>query len=423
MTNPPATPIEQSLDQRLDAPRTFLTDAAESAGCSLSDGLEQRLATPQHSQRVALELERDDGSHTIVDGFRVRHDDARGPFLGPHRRQVGLTADDCAGLATAQTVTAAIADVPFGGAAGGLAVDPSTLSRDERDRLARQFAEQVDGIGPDEDVLASGLGTDGRTMAQFADAVADRVDGPHRATVTGKPPAVGGLEGITHAAGHSTALVAQDVLEEDHDRPLADATVAIVGCGPAATTAARLLEVQGGTVVAMCSCHGGLTSADGLDVDAAAGALDRPGELTTADGTIAGTENVFERDADVLVLASPDVALTARRAKTVGASLVVEGTHGAVTPDGQRQLDSRPLTVVPDVLATAGSVVAAHLEWVQSTGRDRWGEARMRNELGYALLEAVDDVRERRDRDGLTWREAAYALALDRIDDAHEVIR
>ncbi|MCU4974461.1 Glu/Leu/Phe/Val dehydrogenase [Halobacteria archaeon AArc-m2/3/4] len=421
MTTPPATPIEQSLDQHLDAPRTFLAAAA----CSLSDDhdLERRLATPRHSQRVAIELEREDGSDGIVDGFRVRHDDARGPFLGPLRCQPGLDTKDCAGLATAQTVTAAIADVPFGGAAGGLAVDPSTLSRDERDRLVRQFAERIDGLGPDDDVFTPGAGTDGRTMAQFVDRVADRVDGPHRATVTGKPPAIGGLEGISHAAGHSTALVTQDVFEEDHGRSLANATVTVAGCGPGATTAARLLERQGATVVAWCSSHGGLASADGLDVAAAVDSVRQPGELTTADGTMTGTENVLERDVDVLVLASPDVPLTARRAKTVGASLIVEGTHAVVTPDGQRQLDDRPVTVVPDVLATAGSVVAAHLEWVQSTGRDRWGEARLRNELGYALLEAVDDVRERRDRDELSWREAAYGLALARLDDAHEVIR
>ncbi|WP_254763288.1 Glu/Leu/Phe/Val family dehydrogenase [Natrinema marinum] len=409
----------------LDAPWTYATAAARRL--TLPDEIEQRLLYPRQRQRATVPFERDDGSRGICEGYRVRHDGVRGPYLGPHRYDLGLTGDDCAGLAAATTVSAAIADVPFGGAAGGIAIDPTDLSRAERVNLTRSYATRVTGIGSQTDVLTPGVGTDERTMAQVADAIAGRPDGPQRGAVTGKPPALGGTRAITRASGHSVAHVTQDLLETDHDRPLSDATIAVYGTGHLGATAARLLEFQGGTVVAMCSDGAGLTapeSENGLDTDLVPSYLERPDALSAYDdGTVTGTENVLGRDADVLVLAEPATVVTAENAETIAADLVVEGATGSVTPGGQSILSERDIPVVPDVLATVGRPIAAHLEWVDSNGRDQLSDARVTNEFGYALTDAVDDVRDRRESCRLSWREAAYSVGLSRVAAAYEVVR
>ena len=421
----PASDESSRTAPDLDAPWTYATTAARRLGAS--ETIEQRLLYPQHRQRIAVPFERDDGSRGICEGYRVRHDGVRGPYLGPHRYDPELTGDGCAGLAAATTVSAAIAGVPFGGAAGGVAVDPTTLSRDERVRLTRSYAARVTGVGPESDVLVPDVGTDERTMAQFAAAVGDRTDGPCAATVAGKPPALGGFRDVTRADGHSVAHVTQDVLETDRDLPLSDATIAVYGTGPRGATAARLLEFWGGTVVAMCSDRAGLTAPDdgtGLDTDLVPSYLDRPGILEEYDdGTMTGTQNVLERDADVLLLARPATAITAENADAVRADLVVEGATGSITPGGQRALEERGVAVVPDVVATVGTVIAARLEWVKSVGRDRLSDARVKNEFGYGLTDAVDDVRDRRERCELSWRDAAYSVGCSRVAAAHEVVR
>ncbi|MDF9745395.1 Glu/Leu/Phe/Val family dehydrogenase [Natrinema salsiterrestre] len=412
-------------DPDLDAPWTYATTAADRL--SLPDEIEQRILYPDHRQRITVQFERDDGSLGVCDGYRVRHDDVRGPYLGPHRYAADLTGNDCAGLAAAATVSAALAGIQFGGAAGGVAVDPTTLSRDERVRLTRSYAGSVTGVGPDSDVLVPDVGTDERTMARFVDAAADRVDGPRNAAVAGKPPAIGGFREMPRAGGDSIAHVTRDVLETDHDCPLSDATIAVYGAGTLGATAARLLEFRGGTVVAMCSDQAGLTASgdeNGLDTDLVPSYLERPGALAEYDdGTMIGTQDVLQQDVDVLLLAAPATAVTAQNADAIRANIVVEGATGAVTPGGQRVLEDRGITVVPDVLATAGTMVAAHLEWVQSVGRDRLSDARVSNEFGYALTEAIDDVRDRRERCNLSWREAAYSVGISRVAAAHEVVR
>lgn len=408
----------------LDAPLAYATNAVRRLG--VPEDLEQRLLHPRHRQRIAVPFERDDGSLDVCEGYRVRHDGVRGPFLGPHRYDPALTGDDCAGLAAAATVSAAIADVPFGGAAGGIACDPTALSRDERARLTRSYAARIDGVGRDGDILVPDVGTDQRTMARFAAAVADDVDAPARAAVAGKPPALGGFEDLTRTGGHSVAHVAQDVLETDRDCPLSDATIAVYGTSSVGVTAARLLEFQGGTVVAMCSDRAGVTADDeaGLDANIVPSYLQRPGTLAEFDdGTVTGTENVLEREADVLLLAAPATTVTAENAGTIRADLVVEGAVGSITPEAGEILAERDVTVVPAVLSTAGRFVAAHLEWIQSVGRDRLSDARVANEFSYALTDAIADVRERRECCELTWREAAYSVGCSRVAAAHEVIR
>ncbi|ELY99544.1 Glu/Leu/Phe/Val family dehydrogenase [Natrialba asiatica] len=441
------TPHDTSTDTTsrtapaLDAPWSHLRTAAHRL--SVPDDIEQRLLYARQRQQIAIPFERDDGTIDVRAGYRVRHDDVRGPYIGPHRYVPGLTIGDCAGLAVATAVTAALADVPFGGAAGGIDCDPETLSWDERARLTRAYARRITDIGPNSDVLVPDLGTDERTMARAADAVAEHVDGPHTATAAGKPAVLGGSREFTCAGGHSVAHVVRDILETDLNRSLSDGTVAVYGTSTVGATAARLLDRWGSTIVALCSDHVGLAvdgdsdeetddedgdsddaTDDGIDTTVAPSYLDGPGAIDEfSGGTMTGTENVLEADVDVLVLAGSGTAVTARNAETIRADLVVEGAYGAVTAGGQRVLEEQDVAVVPAVLSLAGKLSAASLEWRRHVGRSEMSDTRMANELSYAVIDAVSDVRAHRVRRDVGWRDGAYELGLSRLVSAHEVVR
>lgn len=424
------TPNTQSAPDETDrtvpdfvAPWTYLTDAIRRLG--VPDEIGHHLRHPRQRQRLSVPFERDDGTVDVRQGYRVRHDRVRGPCLGPHSYRPAVDGDDVAGLAAAASISAAIADVPFGGAAGGVAIDPTELSREERARLTRSYATRVTGLGPRDDVIVPGAGADGRTVARVADELSDRPEAPSLGAVAGKPPALGGSRSVAPTGGHSAARVARDVLETDLERSLDEATIAVSGTGPVGATVARLLDFWDGTVDAMCSDRTGLVADDetGLDPDLAPSTLRGASEAASSDdGTLTGTDNVLEADVDVLVLAEPATTVTADNATWIDADLVVEASVGGLTPGGQRALDERDVPVVPATLATVGTMAAAHLEWVQSRGRDRMSDARVSTEFEYAIADAVDDVRERRDRCGLSWRDAAYSVACTRLAAAHEVI-
>ncbi|WP_247730217.1 Glu/Leu/Phe/Val family dehydrogenase [Halovivax limisalsi] len=421
-TRDPSTDGPDSTAPDLCAPRTYVSNATRRL--DVPDEIGHHLHHVDRRQRVSVPFGRDDGTVAVREGYRVRHDRVRGPCLGPHRYQAGLDGDEFAGLAVAASISAAIADVPFGGAAGGVAIDPSELSREERARLTRSYATRVCGVGTSDDVLLPGAGADERTVARIADAVSGSAGAPERGAVVGKPPALGGVRSVEPAGGYGAAHATRDVLETDLGRPLTEATIAVSGATVVGDTTARLLDFWDGTVVAMSGERVGLATDDGgLDPSVAASHLQRPKTAPSYEGgEVTGTENVLERDADALVVASPAATVTEANAEAIRADLVVEASVGAVTPGGAQVLGERDVPVVPAALASTGRMIAASLEWHRSVGRDRSSDARVATEFEYAVTSAIDDVRERRERCGLRWREAAYGVGCSRIAAAHEVV-
>ncbi|MFC4990397.1 Glu/Leu/Phe/Val family dehydrogenase [Saliphagus infecundisoli] len=411
------TPTHEPIDEtRIGNPTDPRNDFAARALRTLPvpESLRARLLGPTHVQRFTVPVERDDGDVDLFPGYRVRHDDARGPFLGPHCYRPELDAGTCAGLAAAGTWTAAVAGVPFGGAAGGVAVDPTALSRGERNRLGAAYAERVaDSVGPDTDVLAPGVGADARAMAGLADALREHAGTPRR-TVVGKPAVVGGLR--EPIAGRGLTLAAQEALD-GMGRSLPGADVAVYGCdGP--TIPARF-DAYGTTVVAVRDRHGAAVAPSGLEPDPPSAGLRGP-TPAAYDGTDASPEGVLGSEADLLVVAGGET-LSARAAERVAADVVIEGTYRGLTPAAEQTLEERGIEVVPDVLATVGGLIAARLEWGRN-GRDP-DPARVDREVGHAVVGAFDEVRRRREADGCGRREAAYALAVSRTVAAHEVAR
>ncbi|WP_435175240.1 Glu/Leu/Phe/Val dehydrogenase dimerization domain-containing protein [Halorussus sp. AFM4] len=386
----------------------------------LDPAVRERLRRPDRTHRVAVHYERDDGTLATATGFRVQHDGVRGPYKGGLRYRPSVSRAECADLAAAMTWKCALVDLPFGGAKGGLAVDPRGLSRDERERLTRSYADALrEFVGPRRDVPAPDLGTGPREMAWFAGAYGD---GPtaERGVVTGKPPAAGGLAERRGAPGRSVALVTRETLRH-YDEALEGATVAVQGYGSVGANAARLLDDWGADVVAVSDAYGGVYDPDGLDTRAVPAAFERPGAVTDHDATPISNRELLAIDADVLVPAAVESVLTEANADDVAASLVVEGANGPTAPEADAILAERDVPVVPDLLANSGGVTASYFEWLGDVTTRQWSAEQIGERLDSRVVSAWHEVRDHLG-DDRRWRDAAYDVAVSRIAAAHEAL-
>ena len=381
----------------------------------------ERLERPSSVHQVTVPFERDDGSVELATGYRVHHDGVRGPFKGGLRYHPALTEAECIGLAMGVTWKCALVDLPFGGAKGGVDVDPKSLSEAEAERLTRRLAQELRTVvGPNRDIPAPDMGTGSREMAWFMDAYSMQVGETTPGVVTGKPPAIGGIRVREEAPGRSTAIVTREALEF-YDRPLEGATVAVQGFGSVGASAASMLEQWGADVVAVSDVTGGVYDPDGLDLEAIPTHGDRSGAVTDGEGEEITNADLLTLDVDVLVPAAVGSVLTEDNAQEIRADLIVEGANGPTTPAADAILADREVPVIPDVLANAGGAVVSYFEWLQDVNRRSWTVERVRGELENEMLAAWKTIaREVAGHDDRTWREAAYVVALSRIVAAHD---
>lgn len=408
----------------LECSRTFLEAALERLGAST----EQRtlLSGPYREIAVEIPLRRDDGDLAVLRGYRVQHDHSRGPFKGGLRYHADVDMDHFRGLASVMTWKTALADVPFGGAKGGINCDPRDLSEQELETVTKRFIGKMEPVlGPDRDIPAPDVGTGPREMAWILDQWS-KTNGYEPGVVTGKPIQLGGSPGRTEATGRGVAMVTAWACEE-HDIDLDGASVAIQGFGNVGSYAARFLDERGAEVVAVSDADGGRRREGGLDVDSlleqkreaedggrgyvALGDLDAEGEeISNAD--------LLTMDVDVLIPAAIEGVLTTDNAGDVAASLVVEAANLPTTCDAAAVLEDRGVPVVPDILANSGGVTVSYLEWVQNRERYRWEEDRVNDELESFLSRAWKSVRDKASEDELSYREAAFEIAAERVMDA-----
>ncbi|SIR64065.1 glutamate dehydrogenase GdhB [Natronorubrum thiooxidans] len=417
-TTPPQHETEtDDLDSALVTARRQLERAA--AHIDVDPGVIERLKHPTKVQQVSVPLERDDGSVEVFTGYRAQHDDVRGPYKGGLRYHPEVTAAECTGLSMWMTWKCAVMDLPFGGGKGGIAVDPKSLSSDETERLTRRFAEELrDVVGPTKDVPAPDMGTDAQTMAWFMDAYSMQQGETVPGVVTGKPPVIGGSYGREEAPGRSTAIITREVIEYD-GRDLSETTVAVQGFGSVGANAARLLEDWGATIVAVSDVNGAIYDPDGLSTHDVPTHEEEPEAVLEQDApeTISN-EDVLELDVDVLIPAAVGNVITADNADAIAADIVVEGANGPTTFAADAILAERDVQVIPDILANAGGVTVSYFEWLQDINRRQWSLERVNDELEEHMLEAWNDVRAEVEAKDLTWRDAAYVVALSRIAEA-----
>ncbi|MBX0296242.1 glutamate dehydrogenase GdhB [Haloarcula nitratireducens] len=411
---------EESTDSEstLETARRQLHRAADHL--DIDQNIVERLKYPKKVHEVTVPIERDDGSVDVFTGYRAQHDSVRGPFKGGLRYHPEVTRDECVGLGMWMTWKCAVMDLPFGGAKGGVAVNPKELSGGEKERLTRRFAQELrDNIGPNQDIPAPDMGTDPQTMAWLMDAYSMQEGETTPGVVTGKPPVVGGSEGREEAPGRSVAIITQLVCEY-HDRRLEDTTVAIQGYGSVGANAARLLDKWGATVVAVSDVNGAMYEPDGIETAAVPSHDEEPEAVTAYADTVISNDELLTLDVDVLVPAALGNVITEENADAIAADFVVEGANGPTTSTADSVLAERDVAVIPDILANAGGVTVSYFEWLQDINRRAWSLERVNDELEVEMRAAWDAVRSQFERRDVTWRDAAYIVALSRLADAHE---
>ncbi|WP_435065470.1 glutamate dehydrogenase GdhB [Halobaculum sp. EA56] len=423
--NRPATNDDADPESALATARRQLEHAA--VHLDVDPGVIERLKHPTTVHRVAVPLERDDGSVEVFTGYRAQHDDVRGPYKGGLRFHPEVSEEECVGLSMWMTWKCAVMDLPFGGGKGGIVADPKRLSDGERERLTRRFAEELRPfVGPKKDIPAPDMGTDAQTMAWFMDAYSMQEGETIPGVVTGKPPVVGGTEGREEAPGRSVAIVAREAADY-YGYDLDGLTVAVQGYGSVGANAARLLDDWGADVVSVSDTGGAVYDPDGLDTHAVPSFAEEPNAVTEFGSDAPGVDllddgsDILELDVDVLVPAAVGNVLTADNATDVRADVVVEGANGPTTFAADEILAERGIHVIPDILANAGGVTASYFEWLQDINRRTWTLEQVRTELESEMLSAWDDVRREVEARDVTWRDAAYVVALGRIAEAKSV--
>ncbi len=403
------------------AHRAALSQLAEAVDfLGLDTGMQEMLAMPRRSLTVAVPLRREDGTSTVLTGYRVQHNLARGPAKGGIRFHPSADLDEVTALAMWMTWKCALVGIPYGGAKGGVTVDPSLLTRLELERVTRRYASEIYPlIGPDKDIPAPDIGTDEQVMSWIMDTYSVQTGYTVPDVVTGKPLSLGGSAGRAGATSRGVALTTLAALARSGKAP-EGRTVAVQGFGKVGALAAQYLADAGCRVVAVSDVHGGCYRAGGLDVPTLVAAA-RQGQPV---GDVPGSDrlsgrDLLELDVDVLVPAAVEAVLTDRNAHLVRASLVVEGANGPTTPEADEILRDAGCQVVPDILANSGGVVVSYLEWVQNRQCLPWTEAEVDVRLTAIMKTAFEEVTTLADARQLTLRQSAHALGVQRVADAH----
>lgn len=392
----------------------------------LDDGTRARLATPERTMVVSIPVMMDDGELAIFEGSRIQHSTVRGPSKGGLRYHPSVSPDETAALAMLMTWKCAVTNLPFGGAKGGIQVNPARLSRNELERLTRGYTTAIRPIlGPFRDIPAPDVNTDGQVMAWMVDTLAHLGEPQPLASVTGKPVSLGGSEGRGPATGNGVAIVALELLKRLGRSPRGT-TVAIQGFGKVGAPAAKALMDAGCTVVAISDVSGDYYAPDGIAVDAALAYRDRAADHTLDGFSQTGcgwlpSGSLLELPVDVLVPAAMESQITRENAGRVRAGLIVEGANGPITAEADALLTASGTIIVPDILANAGGVIASHAEWVQNLQGLAWKTDEVERYVRTVLVDAFADVWNMASARDTSLREAAYILGVQRTVEAAEL--
>jgi glutamate dehydrogenase (NAD(P)+) len=410
-----------TVGSAFEAVRGFYEQAAERLGLELS--LREALATPAREITVSLRVPTDFGGFRVFHGWRVQYNDARGPYKGGIRFHDEVSLDEIRTFAALMTWKTALMNIPFGGAKGGVRVDPKALSEAELERLSRAYMRAIaDSIGPQVDVPAPDVNTTPQIMGWMADEYS-RKYGPNPAVITGKPVVLGGSLGRDAATGRGSAICLERLVKARGWRR-EDTPVAVQGYGNAGSWLAIILQDLGYPIVAVSDSRGTVLSDGGL---AAAEVLEhkqQTGSVVDFPGgeTIPG-DDILGLDCAVLALAALEEAIDGEgNADRVKAQVIVETANYPVTPEADQTLAERGIAVVPDILASGGGVAVSYLEWVQDLQRESWPEDRVNQRLTELMGAATDQVVSRAGDEGISLREAAYLIGVGRVAEA-EVAR
>jgi glutamate dehydrogenase (NAD(P)+) len=404
------TSSELSASQAVNA---YFDDAAELIG--LDDELYDILKSSYREVTVQVPVRLDDGSLLVARGYRVQHNGARGPYKGGVRYHPTTDLDEVRALASLMTWKTALLDLPFGGAKGGIEVDPTPLSPRELEQLTRRFTLSISHVlGVYRDIPAPDVNTDAQTMAWMMDAYSSRA-GYSPASVTGKPVELGGAAGREAATGRGVVYVL-DAACRRWGISLPDLTIAIQGFGNVGSWCATELVARGARVVAVSDVGGGVHRASGLDVPTLVNLVRSGRSVTEAPGVDRITnEELLAVECDVLVPAALGKVIRGDNADTVRARIVAEGANYPVTPLGDKVLTDKGVRVLPDILTNGGGVTGSYFEWSMNIQQFRWPEDRFNEELSRRLCEAFEATADLADERNTSLRKASFAVAIERV--------
>jgi glutamate dehydrogenase (NAD(P)+) len=381
------------------------------------------LMSPFREVQVEVPVRMDDGRIEVFTGYRIQHNGARGPCKGGIRYHPEADHDEVLGLATIMTWKTALMDIPFGGAKGGVTVDPKKLSKLELERLTRRFTQRIAIVlGPYRDIPAPDVNTNAQVMAWILDEYSSR-QGYTPAVVTGKPVSLGGSLGREEATGRGVMYVMQEYAR-DFGIPLKGSRVVIQGFGNVGGHLARLLDVEAGAkVVAVSDVEGGIYNDQGLDVPGLlAHAAQRRSVTAWTGGKRITNEELWTIPCDWLVPAALGGVITREtNARALDCKVVVEAANEPTTPTADRILEERGIAVIPDFLANAGGVTVSYYEWAQNLQQYRWTHEQVNKELKATITKAYVAVRDLAKERATTFRTAAYAISLQRVAEAERL--
>lgn len=400
----------------------FLNAAAVKLGYSDNDYVV--LTEPERSLIVSVPVRMDNGTMQIFQGFRVQHSSTRGPCKGGIRYHQDVDIEEVKALAAWMTLKCAVVNIPYGGAKGGIRVDPSLLSEEELSRLTRRYTAAILPIlGPERDIPAPDINTNSKIMGWIMDTYSMFQGYAVPSVVTGKDIEIGGSLGRKEATGRGVVIITNEIVAKEGKNP-ENISIAVQGFGNVGKTAAKLFYQQGYKVVAVSDDMGGVFNEKGLNID-------KLEEYTNMNIKIKGyreakshqitNEELLKLDVDILVPAAIENQIRKDNASKIGARMIVEGANGPTTAEADEILKYKGIIVVPDILANAGGVVVSYFEWVQNLQAIFWDEKEINDMLKKIMLRSFHEVENIADREEVTLRIAAYMLAMKRVIDAKKI--
>jgi glutamate dehydrogenase (NAD(P)+) len=390
----------------------------------LPQDIREVLRVPQRELTVNFPVKLDNGSTKVYTGYRVQHNLGRGPVKGGIRFHPNVDIDEVRALAMWMTWKCALVNIPYGGAKGGVIVDPAKLSLGELERLTRRFATEISIlIGPDKDIPAPDVNTTPQVMAWIMDTISMHQGHTVNAVITGKPVQVGGSLGRNDATGRGVSLMVREWARTSGQH-LNQLNVVVQGFGNVGGVAAELIEQMGCRVIAVSDATGGYVRRGGLDIQAMRQYVARHPRRLLEGYQAPGVEHLtnaelLEVPCDVLVPAALENQLTELNAPRIRAKVIVEGANGPTTPDADAIFADRGITVIPDILANAGGVTVSYFEWVQGLQSFFWDELDVNAKLERIMVSSFEQVRSVAEQRHVSMRLAAYLLAVRRVADAN----
>jgi len=382
----------------------------------LEPGIWKILTQPKRQIIVSCPVQMDNGEIEVFTGYRVQYNITLGPAKGGIRYHPDVNLDEVTALSAWMTWKCAVAHIPFGGGKGGIACDPTRMSKRELEALTRRYvAEIIDAIGPEKDVPAPDVNTNDQVMAWVMDTYSMHVGHTSTAVVTGKPIELGGSLGRREATGRGVMIVTREAAKH-LGFDIKGATVAVQGFGNVGSVSADLLAKTGALIVAVSDWKGGVQNPKGLDITKM---LEYAKEHKTIDGFPGGepitNEELFSLEVDVLIPAALENQITVENAGQIRAKILTEGANGPTTPDAHKMLHERGVFVIPDILANSGGVTVSYFEWVQDRHGYFWEEEEVNTKLEKKMVEAFDDVLQTSLKYKVDLRTAAYIVAINRV--------